>query len=242
MADTSANKTVTKSQVDYAKKDYGKKVRKHRRLKNRQPHAYDDYIGTVPGSPEREVKKKIYYDLVDDTEDALDEMEKAHDKWMDLDRRYNSQGGKSPANRDKDRSQTPVPAEWGNPVENAKPASGASSPAQLPAINLYPNLDQPKPDPLKLVRRDGQKLKTHEALYPGMAYDEYVHEPLSEPAVAQAKSLYPDFPKPRAENLPPVYDRPEHLQDPEYFELPDNPTLLDLGYHGKWLRKKALIG
>jgi hypothetical protein len=96
--------------------------------------------------------------------------------------------------------------------------------------------------PLKLVRRDGQKLKPHEALYPGMAYDEYVHQPLSDAAEQQAKSLYPDFPKPRPEHLPPVYDKPEDLQDPDYFDLPDNPTLLDPGHHGRWLRKKARKG
>jgi hypothetical protein len=121
---------------------------------------------------------------------------------------------------------------------------GYSEPAPQPKgpVNLYPDLDSPQPEPLKLVRRDGQKLKPHEALYPGMAYDEYVHQPLSDAAEQQARSLYPDFPKPRPEHLPPVYDKPEDLQDPDYFDLPDNPTLLDPGHHGRWLRKKARNG
>jgi hypothetical protein len=89
-----------------------------------------------------------------------------------------------------------------------------------------------------LIRRDGQKLKKPELLYPALSYQENVHEIWPAEAIEQATKLYPDMPERIEASRQLVPDNPEDLLDPDYFEMPENPRLKDLALHSIWQNKK----
>jgi len=98
-----------------------------------------------------------------------------------------------------------------------------------------PNIDATLPP---LVRLDGRTLKAPEARYPAMSYRENEHETWPDWAIERATKRYPDLPKKIEESRQLVPDSPQDLTDPDYFELPENPTFKDLFSHGKWKQKK----
>ena len=89
-----------------------------------------------------------------------------------------------------------------------------------------------------LVRLDGRTLKAPENRYPAMSYRENEHETWPDWAIERATKRYPDLPKKIEESRQLVPDSPQDLTDPDYFELPENPTFKDLFSHGKWKQKK----
>ena len=113
-----------------------------------------------------------------------------------------------------------------NPVEVA--ASQLMYPSMAPGANELP----------PLVRRDGRPPKPAEAMYPAMAYKVNVHEPWPEEAIQLATKKYPALPQQIAVSQELVPDHPDDLNDPDYFELPDNPTLKDMYRHAAWKEKK----
>jgi hypothetical protein len=130
----------------------------------------------------------------------------------------------------------------------AKPqvtATNNSQEIQVPSALSQNNSVDPFPDRANndaalppLVRLDGQKLKPPESMYPAMSYRENEHEVWPDWAIERASKRYPDLPKQIEASRQLVPDRPEDLDDPDYFELPDNPTFKDMYRHGKWKEKK----
>ena len=92
-----------------------------------------------------------------------------------------------------------------------------------------------------LVRLDGQPLKPEENMYPAMAYRENEHQAWPQEAIDLATKKYPDLPKQIEASRTLVPDHPDDLLDPDYFPLPENPTLKDQLYHGIWKEKKQGI-
>jgi hypothetical protein len=89
-----------------------------------------------------------------------------------------------------------------------------------------------------LVRLDGQPLKPGENMYPAMAYRENEHQAWPQEAIDLATKKYPELPKQIEASRALVPDHPDDLLDPDYFPLPENPTLKDQLYHGIWKEKK----
>jgi hypothetical protein len=89
-----------------------------------------------------------------------------------------------------------------------------------------------------LVRRDRQPLVLSEKMYPAMAYKENVYETWPDEAIEVATRKFPDLPQQIAESQQLPLDSPDDLLDPDYFQLPENPTFKDQFKHGVWRQKK----
>jgi hypothetical protein len=112
----------------------------------------------------------------------------------------------------------------------AAPVQAAVNPMQSGSLNA-----QGLPP---LVRLDGQPLKPAENMYPAMAYRENEHQVWPQEAIDLASKKYPELPKQIEASRALVPDHPDDLLDPDYFPLPENPTLKDQLYHGIWKQKK----
>ena len=115
------------------------------------------------------------------------------------------------------------------------PQSTAIPPAQF----TLPTSANGKPQLPPLVRLDGQSLDLGEKIYPAMAYKENVHEVWPDEAIALATQKFPKLPEQIAVSQTMVPDRPEDLDDPDYYPLPENPRFKDLFYNSVWKDKKS---
>jgi hypothetical protein len=111
--------------------------------------------------------------------------------------------------------------------------------AMPPAQYTLPTSSTGKPQLPPLVRLDGQPLVLSEKIYPAMAYKENEHEVWPDEAIALATQKYPELPKQIADSQTMVPDRPEDLDDPDYYPMPENPRFKDLFYNGVWKDKKS---
>ena len=162
-----------------------------KRLITTRKTAFDKYIGSEPGSPERDVLKKKYYDAVTAEKNAVTEVGRLSRKIETLKGKIRNlkQGGSGDQKRESS-------VEGGLQIpdgDNAYVLPAGSSPETSPATPYrYPTTArQQKPLP-QLVRRDGNPLQPGEGRYPAMAYDEDVHEPWPQDAVERVYELYPE--------------------------------------------------
>jgi hypothetical protein len=121
-----------------------------------------------------------------------------------------------------------------SPVQRA--GDIAAIPQNMGVDNLYSRDN--KSDLPPLIRLDGQKLKKSEAVYPSLAYRENVHQAWPEWAIENVAKRYPNQPAKIEASRHLVPDNPLDLQDPDYFDLPENPTFMDQHRHGIWQNKK----
>ena len=125
------------------------------------------------------------------------------------------------------------------PTRNKIPGYEVAQPEGFPAGG-HPLIrtDDGKPQLPTLVRLDQQPLHLSEKMYPAMAYKENVYEPWAAETVELATKKYPELTQQIADSQQLPKDHPDDLADPDYFQLPENPTLMDQLKNGIWKEKK----
>jgi hypothetical protein len=125
------------------------------------------------------------------------------------------------------------------PARNNIPGYNVAQPQGFPSGG-HPLIrtDDGKPQLPTLVRLDQQPLHLSEKLYPAMAYKENVYEPWAADTIELATKKFPQLPQQIADSQQLPKDHPDDLADPDYFQLPENPTLMDQLKNGIWKEKK----
>jgi hypothetical protein len=125
------------------------------------------------------------------------------------------------------------------PTRNNIPGYEVAQPQGFPSGG-HPLIrtDDGKPQLPTLVRLDQQPLHLSEKMYPAMAYKENVYEPWAADTIELATKKYPQLTQQIEDSQQLPKDHPDDLADPDYFQLPENPTLMDQLKSGIWKEKK----